>query len=251
MKTFSTCLLGVATLMTLVSCASQQPASQPAHIVEVETADELYGRIPAADCDKAKYKVCKEARKNDIADRYMLGHDGTFYRRINKATCAITQGVQDFKISQHPKDLAVVYYKKNNALHMINQDKERRVSGQCPSAEGNTKVLMKNIAKYTVTSSENTTIVNAALDKKGLFQAWDNKEVVYKDSGVEEYQMNECYKAKGKSFSSYVLFTRSYSDQITKVKAEKSGRYVKDASKETHQRYNSIGQFVEEANVCK
>lgn len=139
-------VLALFTLTTLVSCASQkQPA--PVEVQVTESFDEAYGRLPSSECDSEKYKTCKEARKNDIADRYMLGKNGTLYRRINKATCAITEDVQDFKISIHPKDLAVVYYKKNGHLYMINLDKEYRPSRQCPSAAGNTKLLMKDISK--------------------------------------------------------------------------------------------------------
>jgi hypothetical protein len=243
-------VLALFTLTTLVSCATQNQPAQVQVVEAVEAVDETFGRLPSSECDSSKYKTCKEARKNDIADRYMLDKNGNLYRRINKATCSITGDVQDFKISMHPKDLAVVYYKKNDNLYMINLDKEYRPSGQCPSAAGNTKLLMKNISKYTVTSNTNTTIVNAALGENHEFKAWDNNAVVYSDSDVDEFQMNECYKSEGKSFSSYVLFTKDRSDLVTKVKVNGDRKFVKDNSKRDNARYSSIGKFKDKNNVC-
>ena len=241
-------ILGLAVLLTAVSCSTS--SNQPAAPEVVWAQDEAYNRLPAADCDSSRYKECKEARKNDTADRYMLGHDGTLYRRINQVTCAVTSGVQSFKISQHPKDVAVIYYKKNNDLYLVNKDKEVRGRGQCPSAEGNTKRLMKNVRKYTVTSNVDTTIVNAALDENGLFSAWDNVNVVYKDSSVEDFQMNECFGVKGKSFNSYVLFTLDRFDHISKVKVTKE-KYLKDESKVTTEKFTSISKFKDKFNVCQ
>jgi len=249
-------ILGLLTLLSLASCASKNIEQQPvAEVAPVEAADEVYNRVPAADCDSSKYKECREARKNDIADRYMLAHNGTLFRRINKASCAITENVQSFKISQHPNDIAVIYYKKGNNLYLVNLDREYRPSGQCPSAKGNTQLLMEDIAKYTVTSNIHSTIVNAALDNKGNFKAWDNTTSVYTDTKVKEFQMNDCFGSKGLSFNSFVLFTQDYSQSITKVKVDSSKKYVKDNSKATSERYSSVHDFKNHANngqgVCK
>lgn len=249
-KTFSTALLGTLTLMALTSCASKNTHHQ-AVVEEVSmVSDEEFGRLPASECDESKYKECKEARKNDIADRYMLAHNGTLYRRINNATCSITDEVKDFKISRHPNDVAVIYYIKNNDLYLVNKDKEYRSNGQCPSAKGNTQLLMKNIDKYTVTSNVQTTIVNSALDKSGNFKAWDNKKVVYTDLNIAEYQMNLCYGSQGKSFSSYVLFTLDNYGHIVKVKTSGAGSFVKDDSRMARDRYKSISEFKKDNNVC-
>lgn len=242
-------IIGLVVLLSAVSCSTTH--QQPVQLAETEVAyDEAYNRLPASECDSSKYKECKEARKNDTADRYMLGHDGTLYRRINKATCSVTSGVQDFKISMHPNDVAVIYYRKNGDLYLVNKDTERRGRGQCPSAEGNTKRLMKNVQKYTVTANVETTIVNAALDEAGNFSAWDNNYVVYKDTNIEDFSMNTCYGSKGKSFSSYVLFTIDRYGQISKVKVNKE-KFLRDDSRIGSERFNKIHDFKEKYKVCQ
>ena len=249
-------ILGLATLMSVVACSSA-PKEEVNNIsefseasVEIEIADDNFNRLPASQCHNPKYTDCKEARKNDIADRYMLDSKKNLYRRINGLDCAVTSNVQDFKISQHPNDVAVLYFKKAGDLYMVNKDKEYRPNGQCPSAKGNTKVLMQNVAKYTVTSNINTTIVNAAVDHNGYFVAWDDQKPVYKDTGVEEFQMNSCFGTKDKSFNSYVLFTRHHRD-VTKVKVSESGKYIKDSSAEAPESYDSIKAFSQKNKVCK
>ncbi len=108
--------LAVPSLLTLVSCAA----------TVAEFAVDEYDRVPANECDRAKYRIYREARRNDTADRYMLDDDGTFFRWIKGIACTITYGVEDFKVSKHPNDAAVVYYKKGGDLYMINLDTERR-----------------------------------------------------------------------------------------------------------------------------
>jgi hypothetical protein len=248
---FSRNFLGLAVLLSFVSCSTTHKPVEVAQIPAVEVApDEAFNRLPAAECDNSKYKSCKQARKNDTADRYMLAHNGTLFRRINSAVCAITDGVEDFKISQHPNDNAVIYYRKNGDLYMVNKDLEVKPQGQCPSAKGNTKPLMLGVTKYTVTSNLNTTIVNSALDRTGTFHAWDNSKVVYRDVGVEEFTMNECFGSKGKAFNSYVLFTRDSGNYVTKVKVS-NGTFVKDASSTSQNRFYSISSFQENQGVCK
>jgi len=241
-------LFGLA-LGSLVSCSHQ-----PVHTTEVaEIDDAAYGRLPSSECYEfgKTYKECKQARKNDTADKYLLDHEGNLFRKVPKVKtpCQITSDVSDFKISQHPNDVAVLYYKKGNDLYIFNKDKEYRPNGQCPSAKGNSKMLMANVQKFTVTSNQNTTIVNAAVDVNGNFNAWDNNIVVYSDKGIDEFQMNSCYGTQGKSFSSYVLFTRDYQGNVTKVKTD--GTYfVKDASKVDPRRYNGLTDFKKQNNVC-
>ena len=249
-------VLAVLSLLTIVSCSSVKHQTTPATVAEVtpapaaELAADEYDRVPANECDRARYRICREARRNDVADRYMLGNDGTLFRRINGAVCSVTSGVEDFKVSQHPNDVAVLYFKKKNHLHLLNMDRERRPSGRCPSSAGNIRKLMDNVKKYTVTSNQNTTIVNAALDEVGNFRAWDNTRVVYSDSNVDEYQMNACFGIENKSFSSYVLFTRDSSDNITKVRV-RNGIFARDDSQIVRERYGRINAFVEQQRVCK
>ena len=252
-------VLGLSALLLLSACASNhKPEAQP-RVAETSVdserdlqlaAEAEYDRVPASECDSSKYKECKEARRSDVATRYMLGHNGTLYRKINSATCAVTSNVEDFKISQHPKDVAAIYFKKDGHLYLLNVDKERRATGNCPSAEGNTKRLMDNVEKYTVTSSTKSTIVNAALGTNGEFKAWDNNVVVYSDSNVAEFQMNHCFGAAGKSFSSYVLFTRAHDKSVTKVKVTQ-GRHIKDESRDDNSRFSDLNDFKKKNNVCK
>lgn len=246
--------LSVLVLGSLVSCSSHERTTKHLEISSHEAWEVLSDadREPAADnCKKpARDKSCKMARQNDAAQEYMLGHDGTFRRRINGVECAITSKVQDFKISQHPTDAAVVYYRKNNNLYMINQDREFRQAGNCPSVQGNTKLLMSNVKKYSVTSDLRTTIVNAALSNDGQLVAWDYRIPVYRDYGVSDYNMNNCYNVKGKSFSSVVLFSIDYSGKVSKVRNAK-GLYQKiGEANSTHESYRDINDFKISQNVC-
>ncbi|HXH30883.1 MAG TPA: hypothetical protein VNJ01_08730 [Bacteriovoracaceae bacterium] len=252
-------VLGLSALLLLGACASDHKPSNHPRMTEtsvdserdLERAAEVeYDRVPASECDSSKYKECKEARKSDVATRYMLGHNGTLYRKINSATCAVTEGVEDFKISQHPKDVAAIYFKKGGHLYLLNVDKEFRAAGNCPSSQGNTKRLMDNVEKFTVTSNVNTTIVNAALGTNGEFKAWDNNVVVYSDSNVAEFQMNTCFGTAGKSFSSYVLFTRGHDKSVTKVKVTE-GKHIKDISSVDASKFEALADFKKKMKVCK
>lgn len=252
MKFLNSSLLLALSVGSLVSCSTwthKQPAAVAPEVVVAEPADEVYGRVPAADCDKSRWKDCKQARKGDYAERYMIDYNGGLFRKINKLECQVTGGVSSFKISQHPNDVAVLYFKKGEDLYILNKDAEWRPNGQCPSAKGNFKKLMSNVQKYTVTSNVNTTIVNAAVSVEGKFVAWDNVKPVYQDTNIDEFRMNDCYNSKDKSFSSYVLFTRDRSGNVTKVKV-KGDVFRKDASKVDAKSYESLNDFVKSNKVC-
>lgn len=243
-------ILALLSLVAFVSCGTMKPTQQ--HVVAAvkgEMPDDLYNRLPASDCDKSRFRECKQARANDVADRYMLDHNGTLYRRINNATCTVTAGVTSFKISQHPNDLAVIYYIQDGHLHALGLDKERRRAGECPSVKGNVARLMENVVHYTVTSNSDTTIVNSALDSTGSFAAWDNRSPVYLDTNIAEFTMNSCYGQKGKPFNSFVLFTRDFWGNITKVKVENSS-YKREKDMKQTRGYASIAEFKQSNNVC-
>jgi hypothetical protein len=212
-------------------------------------ADEFADRAPAADCALAgDWKECKNARRNDFATQYLLDRKGNFFRLVNGQKCQVTANVVDFKISQHPSDLAVVYYKtaKNELFVVHNQS--TTYSGNCPPVSK--KSIMTATKEFSVVPSQKTTIVNAALSQGGLFQAWDSVRGVYSDTNIRDYMMNQCYGQQGKSFSSVVLFTIDNSGIVTKVRMQSNGFYLKDSSNSTSQRYADIQDFKRRENVC-
>lgn len=204
-------------------------------------------REPAAECKApGDWKECKNARKNDWADQYALDRGGNLFAYRDGLKCQVTNGVRDFKISQHKNDVAAIYYEKDGDLYiLINQGDFR--SRNCPSQ--NKKKLMADVDKFTVTSNTKTDVVNVALSKRGELVAWNDRDVVYRDTGVEDYLMNQCFGAEGKSFSSYVLFSIDRAGEVTKVKGEADYKYV--AARSTGKRYGTIGNFKDSENVCQ
>lgn len=203
-------------------------------------------RSPAAECPSDKYKVCKQARTSDPADQYLLDKKGNLFRVLGKNTCQITNNVSDFKISQHKDDAAVIYYIQDNDLYVVHPQTSN--GGNCPPVSK--KKILDDIEKYTVVSNTNSTIVNVALTRSGKLVAWDNTKVVYEDSGVADYLMNECFGREGKSFSSFVFFSFDSSGYVTKVKVD-AGYSRYNQSKETNNRYVSIQDFKGRENVCQ
>jgi hypothetical protein len=184
--------------------------------------------------------IVKQARANDVADKYVLTDEGTLYRTVNGRRCDVTTNVDNFKISQHPNDRAMVYFKKNGDLYVLGRSTP---SYGCPKA--NTKVLMENVKKYSVTSNTQTTIVNVALSKSGKFVAWDNVAPVLTtpyDVIADDYQMNQNFGADGKPFSSYVAFVHTArGGAIMKVK----GINPEGSKWDTSRYYTSIRDFKE------
>lgn len=198
------------------------------------------------------WKVCKDSvRANESVDQYLLTRSGNLYATLKRggALCQITSGVDDFKISQHPKDAAVIYFTKGNDLYVLHKQNVG-YDGDCPKTSK--KVIMENVKEYKVATNTHTTIVNAALSYNGKFVAWDNTSAVYTDFGVSDFQMNECFGTKGKSFNSYVAFTIDYAGFVTKIKGKSSGSYFEYISdKTTKGRYGSITTFKSQENVCR
>ena len=206
--------------------------------------------------DGKDYKECKLARKSDQgASKYLLMESGQLLRITddNGVKCTIDQDVLDIKVSMHPKDAAVLYYTKKSdsgkKLVVVNNI-DGDFAGKCMKVAK--KTLAENVKEFSVVSNSHTTIVNAALTKSGEFLAWDNTNVVYRDLGVTDYQMNTCYGSEGKSFSSYALFTIDQSGTVNKVKGESSNGFISKFIKAPadNGRYNSIRDFIESRNVC-
>lgn len=239
MKLFNILLPTV--ILALVGCATQTQVADTS-FVNIE-------REPASDCANGKAWKCKEARRNDLANQYMLDDAGNFYRYFSdgKQLCQITNDVKDFKISQHPNDAAVAYYESKNSLWVINNQDTTR-NGNCPKVAK--KVIMQNVKEWKVMSNTNTTIVNAAVDESGNFNAWDNIRVVYSQKNVIDFQMNSCFNVSGKSFSSYALFTLDSYGDVNKIKVNGT-YYVSDASKIQRGNWRSLTDWKNDQHVCQ
>jgi hypothetical protein len=180
-------------------------------------------------------EVSKKARANDIASEYVLTNDATLYRVVDGRRCDITTNVDSFKISQHPNDAAMIYYVKDGDLYVLGAS---AYSSHCPKA--NTRMIMANVKKYTVTSNPHTTVVNMALSRSGALKAWDNTNIVLSVSGVDEYQMNQNFGAEGKAFSSYVAFAHTArGGYIMKIK----GRNPEGSKWDSSRYYTSVSDF--------
>ncbi|MBS1958437.1 MAG: hypothetical protein JST80_03105 [Bdellovibrionales bacterium] len=209
-----------------------------------------------ANCAKSaprgqEWKECKDTvRSNETVAQYLLTKSGNLYAMMKKgAFCQLTSNVDTFKVSQHANDAAMIYFTKSDDLYVLNKQ-DGSTDNDCPKAKKH--VIMNDVKEYKMATNTNTTIVNAALTKSGKLVAWDNTKPVYTDYGVTDFQMNNCYGVKGKSFNSYVLFTTDYAGFITKVKGKKSGNFYDFiADKATKGRYDSIESFKSKENVCK
>lgn len=186
----------------------------------------------------------KSARENDVATKYILEDDGDFFRMVKGKKCQITTNVDNFKISAHKNDVAMLYFKKDGDLHILRNNKSE-AGKDCPKAD--VKVLVKGIKKYTVVSnaSATTEIVNLTLDHSGKLLGWDNTKAVITATNIKTYQNNECFGAKNKSFKSYAAFAISNSGRIVKIKGNEIDKKVDP------NRYTDIEDFIRHNNVCE
>ncbi len=192
----------------------------------------------------ASAQTVKNARSNDVASKYTLKANGDFFRTVGRNECQITNDVDSFKVSQHPKDVAVAYYERGGDLYILKN--AHGSNGNCP--EASKKVLMENVEKYTVVSTTNTDIVNLALSRSGKLVAWDNRNVLVSEYGIENYAHNDCYGVKGKSFNTIVAFGITYSGRVLKIRG---GSSTEVSATMTSEYYSSINNFKSDNNVCK
>lgn len=182
-------------------------------------------------------ETVKKARANDVATQYILTDDATLYRIVKGKRCAVTTDVESFKVSEHPNDLAMIYFKKNGDLYVLGRSFPSR---DCPKAP--TRLIMENVKKYSVTSNTKTTIVNVALSREGKFVAWDIFSPVLTLTGADDYQMNQNFGAEGKAFSSYVTFVHNErGGSVMKVKGINPASSKWDSTRY----YTSIRDFKE------
>lgn len=191
----------------------------------------------------ANAQEVKQARNNDVASKYVLESDGDFFRYVNGNKCQITNDVQSFKVSQHPRDAAMVYFEKGNDLYVLNN---ASMTGNCPKAEK--KVIMSSVKKYTVVSTTDTEIVNMALSNGGRLTAWENKSVVFSADNIESYKHNDCYGQSGKSFNTFVAFAIKYSGRVVKIRGGANGRAVEGVTDDSY--YSDLADFTRSNNVC-
>ncbi len=195
--------------------------------------------------------ITKKARSGDVASEYTLEEDGDLFRQIGKHRCQITTNVQEFKISKHPGNTAMIYFVKNDDLYVLHNAEQ---TGQCPKAN-RTKIL-DDVAKvggkwrYTMVNTTKTTIVSAALSSAGggTFTAWNNDEPVLETSNIENYLMNVCYGTPGKRMTTYVAFLLTKDNKIVKVrgKGSQAGQTVVDNTRT----YESVQEFKQVNKVC-
>ncbi len=188
-------------------------------------------------------EVVKEARQNDVASKYILDDAGNFFRIVRGNKCQITNAVEDFKISQHPGDVAMVYFKRQGDLYLLkNHDGDRLA--QCPKA--NKSVLVKSIKKYSVVPDTSSLVVNYTLDNAGKLVGYTNTAVFNTVTGVRDYSHNECYGQAGRSFSTIAVFGIQFNGTIVKMRAK-----TKEVDFDRELNYSSIADFKNYRNVCK
>lgn len=192
--------------------------------------------------------VCKEARPNDRAEAYLLLRNKDFFRvftaeRGRIVKCQITNAVEDFKVSSHSDDAAMIYYRRDGDLYVLNNGSG--FDGDCPSQVK--KKIMDDVEKYNVVSNasrsddSNQVIVNMALSRQGRFVAWFNSDVAARLSGIQSYQMNNCYGSRGKNFSNFVAFAEG-----------NYGVYaVRENGKVNEYENSTIESFKRSQNVCQ
>jgi hypothetical protein len=210
----------------------------------------LLSAIATAAVMGTAFAETKQARDGDIASSYTLNKDGSFFRTTLAGTkCEVTNNITDFKVSQHPNDLAMAYFVKDGDLYVLNnvkavQDFVKIAFGECPKTTK--KLIVSSVDKYTVVSNQNTTVVNLTLATNGEFKAWDNNKAILTLSHINEYVNNECYGSKKASFSSYVAFAIDKNGFVYKIKGEKT-----ESSKVSEKSYDSLKEFKKTENVCK
>jgi hypothetical protein len=212
---------------------------------------DITNRAPAAVCQDSKATEkgydCKNARSGDAAAQYMRDpSNGNFFRYMRTGqTCQVTSGVTDFKIAKND-DAAYAYYEAKGDLFVVYN--QGAGGGNCPPVVKTD--IMKNVDVWKIVPAENLTVVNAALSKGNHFTAWGPSAVLYSDDNVVEFEINTCYGQAGKAFSSYAIFTRDVSNNITKVKVVGSGPFTRDDSKPESQSFKSIAEFKAARKVC-
>lgn len=189
----------------------------------------------------------KKARRGDVASSYTLDAKGNLFRTVAGHRCQVTNKVVDFKVSQHPQDLAVIYFVRTEDrradLYVLHN---AETTGQCPKAE---KVrILRNVAKegqryrYNVVPSTRSAIVSMGLDARGNFRAWSRSDTVVNLQGIRDYRLHDAFGKKGAPFKSFVGFAIDRRGRIFKVGGSEPSRSGFEPGRE----YSSLRQFAAE-----
>jgi hypothetical protein len=189
-------------------------------------------------------KASKQARPGDVASRYVLERDGDLFRLVNGRKCQVTNDVVDFKVSQHPSDLAVIYYIRQEGpranLYVLHNTDRR---GDCPKAKK--LEIMADVARdrgkyrYNVVSSTDSTAVSMALSRRGVFKVWSRDDTLIEKRRIKDYRLHDKYGKRGAPFSRYVAFALDRRGQLFKV----DGKRPRTSSYDRSQRYRRLDDF--------
>jgi len=195
--------------------------------------------------------ITKQARKGDVASKYILKPDGALFRQVGANLCQITDKVDEFKIAGHPNDPSSIYLVRDGGnLQALTVTPAERTATGCPKAELQTLIPALDRAKdkwvYKIVDRKDTplTLVAQSTDKR--VTAWDDRGVAVYVDGAVDVSMNPCFGTKGKSFSSYVAFVLDGEGHVSKI----GGKDPRD-SKPDAQRYDSLDAFRSAQRVCK
>jgi hypothetical protein len=236
---------------------STEPAPPPAESGEpTDTATEAAaptepatddGAAPqSSEAPTAAPAVTRQARSGDVASEYQLESDGDLFRVVNGQRCQVTSGVADIKISQHPRDPAMLYFVKGRDLVQL---QNAETTGTCPKAS--TTVVATDLAttpelRYSVVPTTRTSIVAMALSTTGEYRAWSPSGSL-SFINIRDYQLNPCYGVSGKGHSSYVAFLLDNDGRVTRLKGNESKASKSDDAKT----YADLAAFADQNKVCR
>jgi hypothetical protein len=204
----------------------------------------------AASAKSVGSALVKQARKTDVASEYQLKSNGALFRKIGNQLCQVTNHVDDFKIAQHPNDPTLAYIVRDGALEALTLLADATEATQCPKAELSTLVAKLDRTDggwvYKVIDRADTPLSLIAQDANGTVTAWDDRGVAVTVNGVVETEMNTCFGAKKKSFSSYVAFSIDADGLVSKI----GGKDPRKSKADT-KRYANLDAFLAQNRVCQ
>jgi hypothetical protein len=219
--------------------------------------------------------------------RYIMHKSGKFFRfvvnGVTTTKCQITTDVAHFKISQHQKDVAILYFLKKRFVPKVGTSAARTAqdlwilradtstSQPCPAV--NSGVIMSDlfleqnsdvnakVGRYTVTPNAaenlNTKVVNMALgfpiQGTSELRGWDDRFLTVSEQGIKEYVMNTCYGVSAKAFRRYVAFAlkKSNACAVNKFRVLKiDGDEPALQSSVTTECYKTLADFKKDNKVC-
>lgn len=164
--------------------------------------------------------------KNGILHRYIHMSNG------KTVACALGKAKESsFTLRQIPEDKAAAYFEKDGDLWILN-DLAQKPAGNCPALKNQGKVLVADIKESKITPAawaKTANVVNLSLSRGGVMTVWGTNKVVFQRKAMVDISYNNCFKKKGKPFSSYIALGINTAGHVIKVKP--SGQYKYDTSK--------------------